>query len=340
MARTANEMIAVLHWLNHGYDKIISALMPYVLLTLTVLFWSGNFVIGRGIHSVVPPVSLAFWRWVAALALLIPFALRPMMRQRALIRRHWKLLCLLAILSVTNFNTFIYLALQANTVINTVLINSLTPVFIVFVSWIGFREKISVLQCLGGLLSFAGLIWIITRGEPALLFSIRFSGGDLWTLAAALSWAVYSVLLRKRPPHLDPVGFLGFIIAAGLLFLSPFYFWEITRGAGFMVDKGTVGAVLYIALFASVLAYIFWNKAVAAVGANRAGIFVHLMPVFSITLAFIFLGERLQAYHLPGIVLILCGIVLTTAGSRLRLKTTVTNRSALETASVTKEPKA
>jgi drug/metabolite transporter (DMT)-like permease len=332
-------MIAVLKWVNLLYYKISTANMPYVLLTLTVLFWSGNFVIGRGLHGVVPPVSLAFWRWAVALTLLLPFALRPMMRQKAIIRRHWRLLCLLAILSVTNFNTFIYLALQSNTVVNTVLINSLTPVFIVFVSWIGFREKISVLQCLGGLLSFAGLIWIITRGEPALLFSIRFSRGDLWTLAAALSWAVYSVLLRKRPPHLDPIGFLGFIIAAGLLFLSPFYFWEITRGADFIVDKGTIGAVFYIALFASVLAYIFWNKAVAAVGANKAGIFVHLMPVFSITLAFIFLGERLQAYHLPGIGLILCGIVLTTAGNRLRLTAIATDRSPLRNAPFNKEPK-
>ncbi|MGB8424706.1 MAG: DMT family transporter, partial [Desulfobacterales bacterium] len=166
-----------------------SIIMPYVLLTLTVLFWSGNFVIGRGIHAEVPPISLAFWRWFTALVLLLPFALPAMVRQRDLIGRHWKLLCLLAILSVTNFNTFIYLALQSNTVINTVLINSLTPVFIVFVSWIGFREKISVLQGLGGLMSFAGLIWIITRGQPALLFTVRFSRGDLWTLAAALSWA-------------------------------------------------------------------------------------------------------------------------------------------------------
>ncbi|MFZ0241859.1 MAG: DMT family transporter [Desulfobacterales bacterium] len=295
-----------------------SIIMPYVLLTLTVLFWSGNFVIGRGIHAEVPPISLAFWRWFTALVLLLPFALPAMVRQRDLIGRHWKLLCLLAILSVTNFNTFIYLALQSNTVINTVLINSLTPVFIVFVSWIGFREKISVLQGLGGLMSFAGLIWIITRGQPALLFTVRFSRGDLWTLAAALSWAVYSVLLRKRPPNLNPIGFLGFIIAAGLLFLSPLYAWELSRGAAFTLDKSTVGAVFYIALFASVLAYIFWNRAVATIGANKAGIFVHLMPVFSITLAFIFLGERLQAYHTPGIALILGGIILTTTGNRLR----------------------
>lgn len=295
-----------------------SAIMPYALLTLTVMFWSGNFVIGRGIHAVVPPISLAFWRWAVALALLLPFAMRSMIRQRDLIRQHWKLMCLLAILSVTNFNTFIYLALQSNTVINTVLINSLTPVFIVFVSWIGFREKISVLQGLGGLLSFAGLIWIITRGEPALLFTIRFSRGDFWTLAAALSWAIYSALLRKRPPHLDPIGFLGFIIAVGLVFLVPLYGWELSRGVEFTIDKHTVAAILYMALFASVLAFVFWNKAVTAVGANKAGIFVHLMPVFSITLAFMFLGERLQAFHIPGIALILCGIVLTTTGNRLR----------------------
>jgi drug/metabolite transporter (DMT)-like permease len=301
-------------------NRSFSTAMPYVLLTLTVLFWSGNFVIGRGVHDMVPPISLAFWRWSIALLLLSPVAAGPVVRQWHLIRRHWRLLCLLAFLSVTNFNTFIYLALQSNTVVNTVLINSLTPVFIVFVSWIGFSEKITALQAVGGLLSFAGLIWIITRGEPVEVFRTRFSTGDLWTLAAAVSWATYSVLLRKRPPLLNPIGFLGSIVAVGLIFLSPFYLWELSRVGGFAVDERTAAAIVYIALFASVLAYIFWNRAVAVVGANRAGIFVHLMPVFSITLAAVFLGERLRAYHAPGIALILCGIVLTSTGKRLRRK--------------------
>jgi drug/metabolite transporter (DMT)-like permease len=288
--------------------------MPYLLLILTALFWSGNFVLARGIHESVPPVALAFWRWTSALAILLPFCLGPLLRQRTLIRQHFRLLSLLALLGVTNFNTFIYLALQSNTVINTVLINSLTPVLIVFISWLAFRQSITGAQAIGVLLSFMGLAWIVSRGHPLALLSVRFAVGDLWTLAAALSWSGYSVLLRKRPAGLDPIGFLGFIVVAGLVFLSPFYLWELAQKGNFAPAPQTLASIAYMALFASVLAFIFWNRAVSAVGANKAGIFVHLMPVFSILLAITCLGERLQKFHLPGIVLVLTGLVLTTTG--------------------------
>lgn len=284
------------------------------MLTLTVLFWSGNFVIGRGVHDTVPPVSLAFWRWSVALIIMFPFVIKSVLNQLDLIRQHLRILSLLAILSVTNFNTFIYIALQTNTVINTVLINSLMPVLIIFISWAGFRDHITFQQGLGGLISFAGLVWIITRGTPTFLLSIRFSAGDLWTLGAAISWALYSVLLRKRPEKLHPLSFMAYITAAGLFFLSPFYLWEVLRGASFEWTPATAGSVAYIALFASVLAYIFWNRAVDVVGANRAGIFIHLMPVFSIIMAIVFLGERLQGYHFPGMAGIVLGIFLTTTG--------------------------
>lgn len=286
--------------------------MPYFLLTLTVLFWSGNFVLGRGVNDIIPPVSLAFWRWVGAFIVLLPFAIKPLIRDWRKIRDHWGMMTLLAVLSVTNFNTFIYLSLQSTPVANTVLVNAMTPVFIVFVSWIGFQDRINTIQGIGVTISLSGLLWMLSRGNLSALTGTRFSAGDLWTLAAAMSWALYTVLLRKRPPGLHPVAFLATTIGIGVLFLMPPYLWELHGGAGFELTPATLATIAYVAIFPSVLSFLFWNWSVGTVGANKAGVFVYLMPVFSIALAYALLGENLQAYHLMGILLIFGGIYLTT----------------------------
>lgn len=286
--------------------------MAYLLLTLAALFWSGNFVLGRGVTEIIPPVALAFWRWAGALMILAPFAIRGVIRQNREIRKNLGILTLLAILSVTNFNTFIYHALRTTTAINAFLVNSMTPIFIVLVSWIGFNDRINFRQAVGVVLSFIGLVWIVTQGNLHILLTVRFSSGDLWTLAAALSWACYTVLLRKRPKHIDPVPFLTILVLIGLVFLSPIYLWEIRSGASFQWSPVVFASIGYVALFPSVIAYVFWNNSVAVVGANKAGIFMHLMPVFGILLAFVFLGETLAVYHLVGMVLIFSGIFLTT----------------------------
>ena len=286
--------------------------MAYLLLILTVLFWSGNFVLGRGVNEIIPPVALAFFRWAGALMILLPFSIKAIIRQRDEIRKHLGILTILAILSVTIFNTFIYHALQATTVANTVLVNSMTPIFIVLVACIGFKDRITLRQAIGVIISFIGLVWIVSRGQPAILLDLKFSKGDLWTLSAALSWAFYTVLLRKRPANLGPLPFLTTIIGIGLFFLFPLYVWELSTGATFNMSPAVAASFGYVALFPSVLSYIFWNRAVGTVGASKAGIFMHLMPVFSILLAFILLGETLAVYHLIGIILIFFGIALIT----------------------------
>jgi len=287
--------------------------MAYFLLILAALFWSGNFVIGRGVNEIIPPVAFAFWRWAGALAILMPFAIGGIIRQRREIRKNLAILTILAILSVTNFNTFLYQALRTTTAINAFLVNSMTPILIVLVSWIGFNDRINYRQTIGVVLSLIGLLWIITQGNLEILLFVQFSSGDLWTLAAALSWALYTVLLRKRPEHIDPVVFLTILVLIGLVFLLPVYLWEIRSGASFELSLAVITSIGYVALFPSVLAYIFWNNSVAVVGANKAGIFVHLMPVFGIVLAFVFLGETLAVYHLVGMMFIFAGIYLTTA---------------------------
>lgn len=287
--------------------------MAYLLLILATLFWSGNFVLGRGVYEIIPPVALAFWRWSGALIILMPFAIRGAIRQRREIRKNLVILTILGILSVTNFNTFIYNALRTTTAINAFLVNSITPIFIVLISWIGFNDRITYRQTVGVILSLIGLFWIITQGQLEILLTVKFSAGDLWTLAAALSWAFYTVLLRKRPKHIDPIPFLTILVLIGLIFLSPIYLWEILSGASFQWSPPVLASIGYVALFPSVIAYVFWNNSVAVIGANKAGIFMHLMPVFGIILAFIFLGETLAVYHLVGMILIFLGIFLTTA---------------------------
>lgn len=286
--------------------------LPYLLLTLTVLFWSGNFVLGRGVRTLIPPVSLNFWRWAGALLILLPLGYPRVRRQHALLLRHWRWVALMSIPSITIFNAFIYTALQTTTTTNTVLVNAMIPIFIAVTAWMVFGDRMTARQIIGVLISLSGLIFIITRGDLNALRSLAFSRGDLWTLGAGICWAIYSVLLRQRPVQMDPLAFLTILVAFGLLFMLPFYLWELAVKGGFRLSPASVGSIAYVCMFPSVLAYIFWNRGVLLVGANRAGIFFHLMPVFSILLAWVFLDEHLHTFHLNGMAMIFTGIGLTT----------------------------
>ena len=199
-----------------------TAWLSYLGLTLTVLFWSGNFILGRGIRELVPPVSLNFWRWVGALVVLLPFGFVRVLRQIDLYQRHWKMIALLSVPSIAVFNAFIYTALQTTTAINTVLVNAMIPVFIALIAWLVFNDGLVLRQTAGVCISVAGLLFIVTRGNLRLLGQLTLSPGDLWTIGASLSWAIYSVMLRKRPRQMDPVAFLTLIIGFGLIFSLPF----------------------------------------------------------------------------------------------------------------------
>ena len=286
--------------------------MPYVLLVLTTLFWSGNFVISRGMHAEIPPFSLAFWRWVAAFAILMLFAGKFLWRERAVLRQHGRFIAVQGLVGVAGFNTLVYVAMQTTTAINAVLVNSCIPVLIAVCSWLFYREVMTVRQCLGVLVSLAGVALIITRGELTHLLAVSFNRGDLLVLAAAMLWAIYSANLKRYPKELHPFAYQSAIVLFGTLVLTPFYLFELSSGKVMTVSPATLTTILYVALFASVLAFIFWNRAVRTVGANKAGPFIHLMPVFSTILAVFFLGETIEPFHLQGIVLIFCGITMTT----------------------------
>jgi drug/metabolite transporter (DMT)-like permease len=289
-----------------------SPISPYLPAALAPLFWSGNFILGRALHQTIPPIALSFWRWALALLIVLPFALPRLGGQWAVVRRHWAALSLLAVLGVTNFNTFVYLGLRTTTATNAVLLVSTTPVLIVLLSFLLLRQRISPRQAAGFLLSLAGVAVIVARGDLQILTALRLNRGDLWVLGAVASWALYSVSLRWRPTALDPLAFLTVTIVIGLIPLLPLYWWELGRGRGFEVDAITLGAIGYVALFPSVLAYILWTRAVTELGANRTGQLLHLMPVFGAVLAMPLLGERIHGFHLAGIGLIAGGIALAT----------------------------
>lgn len=296
------------------------SLRPYLFLTLAALFWSGNFVVGRAVHGRVPPLALAFWRWLAALAILAAMAHRPLRAQWRTLARAWPVVIGLGILGVGNFNTLVYVALQDTTATNALLLQSACPAFIVAISFALRLGRPHASQLLGIAVSLAGVVVILSRGHPATLSALAFAKGDLYVLAAVLSWALYTLLLARRPTGVDPLALLTVLVAVGVLWIAPFYAAEVARGARLAVDAVTLASVAYVALFASVGAYVLWNDGVAHVGASRAGVFLHLMPAFGSLLAVAFLGESFRLHHLAGIALILAGIYLAgvETGSRRR----------------------
>jgi drug/metabolite transporter (DMT)-like permease len=285
---------------------------PAVLLVLATLSWSGNFVVGRAVHAVVPPVALSFWRWTVALLLVIGFALPHLRRDRAALWSSWRLVFLLSVLGVAAFNTLVYLGLRTTTVINGVLMQSTMPVLILLGSYVIFRERVRWLQLTAVGISLAGVAVIVARGSWRTLLDLSFNPGDGWIFLAVCCYALYSVLLRRRPP-VHPLSFLGATFAVGAALLLPAYLWEHLAIRALRPEPAAFAAIAYVGVFPSLLAYLCFNRAVELMGANRAGQFLHLMPVFGSLLAALFLGERLQGFHLAGAALIGSGIGLANA---------------------------
>lgn len=290
-------------------DRSASA---FAFLALANLLWAGNWVLGRALRDAFDPVSLNFYRWAIAVVVLAPFALRGLAEKRAVIRRHAGLLALLAVLSVSIFQSLVYLGLQSTTAVNAVLINCSGPLFILLFAWLLDGERATLRQLAGFALSAAGLLVILSRGEPARLAQLEFHSGDAWILLAVAIWGVYSVLLKRRPAGLGGVHFLFVISAAGVLFLAPAFVFQVLQAPPRMPTMPEAVAVLYVGLAASVGSFLLWNRGVAIVGANAAGFTLYLLPTFGTLLAIAFLGETFGAFHALGIATIIAGVILAT----------------------------
>jgi len=296
----------------------------FFLLALANLFWAGNWVIGRALRDAIEPVTLNFWRWLIAALILAPFALPAMAANRGAIRRSAGLLLLLALTGVGLFQTLVYVGLRTTTTVNAVLLNSSAPLFMLLCSWAIERERATHRQIAGMLISLAGILVILARGEPDSLLRLEFHAGDGWILLAMPMWGIYSVLLKRRPPELGGVVFLFLISVAGVMLLAPVFVLEALhtplrwppRWPTQWPTAGEAAAVLYVAAAASVGAFICWNRGVAIVGANAAGFTLHLLPAFGTLLAMVFLGEAFHAFHAAGVTTILVGVIVATRASQ------------------------
>ncbi|WP_341678332.1 DMT family transporter [Niveibacterium sp. SC-1] len=285
---------------------------PYLLLTLTVLFWSGNWVVGRGFRGEVPPVALAFWRWTIAFACTLPFAWPHRRQIGSALRAHAGILVLLGVLGIAGYNTLTYIGLRSTTATNGVLLNSFIPVVIIGLSWAFLGKHLRANEVRGVLLSLCGVTVIVAHGDWHTLRQLSLNPGDLWILASVLVWALYTLLLQFRPKDLHPMALLCVLTGIGVLGLAPLYAWELGQGLRIHPSPAAFAGILYTGLLPGFLGYVFWNRAVAEVGGNVSGLFIHLMPVFTPLLSALFLDETPQAYHFAGMALILGGILLTT----------------------------
>ena len=284
---------------------------PYLLLTLTPFFWACNWIVGRGLYTDIPPMAMTFYRWFFALLILAPFALPHVRREWPIVRRHMRTLLLLGAVGVGTHNALTYLGLNYTTAINGLMLNSFIPVMIIALSWIFLRQRLSPLQLAGVVVSLCGVLTILSGGSIEKLASLSLNRGDLLIIVAMLMWSVYTIGLRWRPAGLSTLTFLFVLACVGDLAVLPLYLGEMALGASVTFSWLNLAALFAVSLFSSVLAYVFWNRGVEQVGANVAGLFVHLMPVFGTILAWVLLDERLRVFHIGGIALILTGIYVT-----------------------------
>ncbi|WP_300675132.1 DMT family transporter [Desulfoluna sp.] len=279
--------------------------------------WAGNFIIARGFHHSLPPVTLAFWRWFVATAVLIPLALPHLYRERKQIRTHLGYLSIAAFSGVTLFNTLVYVAAHTTTALNLSLIAMVSPLFIVILAWLFQGEEMHGAKVAGTLIAFLGVLLLITGGSPGVLLKMQFNGGDLLMVVAALTFAFYSLLVKRKPVKLSMMSFLASTFFIGLVLLAPVYLWERGVALAPLMPVSSMGVVLYAGICAALFAFTLWNRAIMLIGPGRTAVCYYLLPLFSGVEAMLFLDEPIGWTHLVSAGLILSGVALSSrSGAR------------------------
>ena len=286
--------------------------LAYFLLILTTLFWSGNFIVGKSASLFdIPPFSLNFYRWLFAGLILFPFTIKEIIKKKDYILKNIGFFIILGITSITIFNSIVYYSLYYTQVISGVLMISTIPVWIIFISSILKIEKTNIFQIAGVCLSLTGVIFIITKLDIALIKNLDFNKGDLTMVIAMFSWAIYSSLLKKKKYKISQISLLQVVIITGLVFLTPIYFIEMNMGNSIKLGKPFYLTLTYVVLFPGLASFFFWIKGIGIIGANRAGAFLHLMPIFGAIMAMIIFDEKFMFYHVWGAIFIIAGITLS-----------------------------
>ena len=289
-----------------------SNFLAYIFLLLTVTFWAGNFVVGKfaSLYE-VPPFSLNFYRWFFAWLILAPFTIPEIIKKKDYIISNYKLFIVLGVTSITIFNSIVYYSLNFTQVISGVLMISTIPVMIMFFSSILKIEKTNIFQVIGVILSFLGVIIIITKANFEILKNLNFNKGDITMVIAMLSWALYSTLLKKQKYEISQLSLLQVVMSFGLIFLIPIYFIEYQLGFRITLEKPFILILSYVVLLPGLASFILWIKGISIIGANRSGVFLHLMPIMSAIMAMIIFDEKFMIYHIWGAIFIIAGITLS-----------------------------
>ena len=286
--------------------------LAYLLLIFTTIFWSGNFIVGKAASLYqIPPFSLNFYRWFFAGLILFPFTLKELINKKNYIFKNIGFFIILGISSITIFNSIVYYSLYYTQVISGVLMISTIPVWIIFIASILNIEKTNAFQIIGVGLSLIGVIFIITKADLNLIKNLDFNKGDLSMIVAMFAWAVYSALLKKKKYEISQLALLQVVIILGLIFLIPIYFIEMNLGHLIVLELPFYLTLSYVVIFPGLLSFFFWIKGISIIGANRAGVFLHLMPIFGAIMAMIIFDEKFMYYHLLGAIFILAGITLS-----------------------------
>ena len=286
--------------------------LAYIYLLLAVTFWAGNFIVGKfASYYGVPPFALNFYRWLFAWLILAPFTIREIIIKKDYILKNYKLFLILGLTSITIFNSIVYYSLNFTQVINGVLMISTIPVMMMFISSILKIEKTNIFQIFGVLFSFTGVILIITKANLEILINLDFNRGDITMVVAMFAWAIYSVLLKKQTYKISQLSLLEVIISFGLIFVIPIYFIEYQMGYKIYLGIPFYLILIFVVLFPGLASFILWIKAISLIGANRSGVFLHLMPILSAVMAMILFNEKFMFYHILGTFFILTGIILS-----------------------------
>jgi drug/metabolite transporter (DMT)-like permease len=293
-------------------------LRAYAVLLLMPLFFSSNLVIGRAAVAEVEPWSLAFWRWFLAFLILLPAAWPGMKAHRAILFAQWKTIAILGFLGMWVCGGGVYLSLNYTTATNGILIYTSSPVFILLLE-IAFRgQRTSIRQVAGIVLAFVGVAAILLGGDLARLVTFEFNVGDIGIAIAAISWALYSVVLKRAAlAGLPTIVLFATTALAGWIILFPMLVWEMVALRHVPASVEAWASIFGVAIVASVLAFSAYQYGIKVLGPTVTGIFLYLLPAYGVLMAVVFLGESLRAFHWAGFVLITLGLVLATAPSGL-----------------------